>query len=234
MGLILLPAADDARPGASPTSPPTTGAALESAELASLRVKALRGNSIAQYNLGLAYAQGASRSSSIDRVEAFVWLTLAAEGGSTGRALDDLLNQMSDADRAEGRRRLQELRAAHPALRAVTTARPKAVVRIESTPSAEAAPTTSTLTAAASRPPATEIQPAESAAAETKRLMEQVAAAGQESRQRAAEAADLRARLAAAAQAATAAAAAKSELESALAARAGELNQVRRELAAVR
>ena len=61
----------------------------ESAEIASLMAKARRGNGIAQYNLGLAYAEG--RGVTADPIEAFVWLTLARDNGARGRALDNLL-----------------------------------------------------------------------------------------------------------------------------------------------
>ncbi|MBC7367662.1 MAG: SEL1-like repeat protein, partial [Undibacterium sp.] len=72
--------------------------------LASLRQKAESGNAIAQYNLGLAYAQG--RDTPADLSEAFVWLSLAADSGSTGRALDSLLRDLSPAQLSEGLRRL--------------------------------------------------------------------------------------------------------------------------------
>jgi len=49
--------------------------AQESNELASLRTKAEKGNGIAQYNLGLAYAEG--RGVAADPQEDFVWLSLA-------------------------------------------------------------------------------------------------------------------------------------------------------------
>ena len=60
--------------------------AQESSEVAGLRAKAVKGNGIAQYNLGLAYAQG--RGLAADPVEAFVWLssparTAPAAGTST-------------------------------------------------------------------------------------------------------------------------------------------------------
>jgi TPR repeat protein len=54
-------------------------------EIAALHAKAENGNAIAQYNLGLAYATGSGVA--IDKVEAFVWLTLASEQGSTGKDL---------------------------------------------------------------------------------------------------------------------------------------------------
>jgi hypothetical protein len=54
--------------------------------LASLRQKAESGNAIAQYNLGLAYAQG--RGIPVNLPEAFVWLNLAADSGAKGRELE--------------------------------------------------------------------------------------------------------------------------------------------------
>lgn len=43
--------------------------------------------------------------------EAFAWLTLASEGGPTGKALDSLLGNITDKQLAEGRRRLELYRA---------------------------------------------------------------------------------------------------------------------------
>lgn len=57
-------------------------------DLASLRSKAEKGNAIAQYNLGLAYAEG--RGIAADPVEAYVWLSLAMENGARGLALNNL------------------------------------------------------------------------------------------------------------------------------------------------
>ncbi|MFY9924908.1 MAG: hypothetical protein WAK51_10540, partial [Opitutaceae bacterium] len=76
----------------------------ESPAIASLRNKAENGNAIAQYNLGLAYATG--RGVQVDQAEAFVWLTLAAEQGSTGKDLDNLLSGMSPEMLTEAKRRL--------------------------------------------------------------------------------------------------------------------------------
>jgi len=84
--------------------------AAESDELASLRAKAERGNALAQYNLGLAYIQG--RLGPTDPAEAFAWLTLAAENGATGKALDSLLGNITDQQLADGRKRLETYRAA--------------------------------------------------------------------------------------------------------------------------
>lgn len=92
-GLIFIPAAH-----------------AQSPELASLRVKAEKGNSIAQYNLGLTYLAG--REVETDWPEAYVWLTLAAENGTTGKALQTLTEQMSAAQIAEGRNRLAATRVA--------------------------------------------------------------------------------------------------------------------------
>lgn len=78
-------------------------------ELASLRAKAEKGNSVAQYNLGLTYLAG--QDVPADWPEAFVWLTLAAENGTTGKALQNLTEEMSSPQLAEGRRRLAALRA---------------------------------------------------------------------------------------------------------------------------
>ena len=88
---------------------------LESTDIASLRAKADGGNSIAQYNLGLAYAQ--QRQSPADLIEAFVWLTIAADNGSTGKALENIVPQLTPVQLEEGRRRVQMLRIANPQLR---------------------------------------------------------------------------------------------------------------------
>ncbi|MBX3751794.1 MAG: sel1 repeat family protein, partial [Opitutaceae bacterium] len=63
--------------------------AADSPEIVSLRTKAERGNAIAQYNLGLAYATG--KDTARDLAEAYVWLTLAEENGTTGKAVRSLL-----------------------------------------------------------------------------------------------------------------------------------------------
>ncbi len=85
------------------------GFAADSNDRAVLRAKAEQGNGIAQYNLGLAYAD--TQQPYADRVEAFVWLSLAAERGSTGKALASLTEQMTPEQLAEGGRRLQQRRA---------------------------------------------------------------------------------------------------------------------------
>ena len=84
--------------------------AAESDEIVSLRIKAEHGNALAQYNLGLAYAQG--RQVPADPSEAFAWLSLASENGATGKALDSLLGNITDAQLTEGRHRLTTYRNA--------------------------------------------------------------------------------------------------------------------------
>ena len=84
--------------------------AAEPEDIAALRLKAERGNALAQYNLGLAYAQG--RLVPVDLSEAFVWLSLASESGATGKALDSVLGSISDKQLADGRSRLGTYRTA--------------------------------------------------------------------------------------------------------------------------
>lgn len=80
------------------------------ADLAALRAKAEKGNAIAQYNLGLAYAEG--RDTTVDRAEAYVWLSLALENGARGRALDALTAQLSPAELTDAQSRLAARRGA--------------------------------------------------------------------------------------------------------------------------
>ena len=102
-------------------------AALRAAEtdISTLRAKAEKGNAVAQYNLGLAYAEG--REVFRDPIEAYVWLSLAAENGTTGKALGALLGAMSADELAAGKARLNERRAAIPT---VVAAHPPAPARI--------------------------------------------------------------------------------------------------------
>jgi regulator of replication initiation timing len=86
----------------------------EEADPGLLRAKAEKGNVLAQYNLGLAYAEG--RGIPQDLVEAYVWLRLATDNGGTGTALGGVLHQMSIEQIAAGRLRLEELRRTLPAV----------------------------------------------------------------------------------------------------------------------
>ncbi|MFA5264164.1 MAG: hypothetical protein WC378_10075 [Opitutaceae bacterium] len=83
--------------------------AVESPEIITLRTKAVRGNAIAQYNLGRIFAD--ARSANLDRAEAFVWFQIAADNGTTGRELARLVEVMTPQELAEGKSRLQERRA---------------------------------------------------------------------------------------------------------------------------
>lgn len=96
------------------------------ADLASLRAKAENGNAIAQYNLGLIYAD--TREPAHEPAEAYLWLTLAAEAGATGRALSSLMELLTPTERTEGDRRLAARRAA------TTTAAPARSPLITSAP----------------------------------------------------------------------------------------------------
>jgi hypothetical protein len=79
--------------------------ALTSAEVESLNTKAKRGNAIAQYTLGLAL--GDPREPAYEPAQAYVWLNLASLNGTTSKALTTLTQQLSPADLAEGKRRLE-------------------------------------------------------------------------------------------------------------------------------
>ena len=89
-------------------------AATPAADIAALRAKAEQGNPIAQYNLGLACAD--LHESFYDPVEAYVWLNLAATGGTTGKALSAIIDTMTPAQLAEGQRRVAARRTNHVAV----------------------------------------------------------------------------------------------------------------------
>ena len=79
-------------------------------EVAALRAKAEKGNAIAQYNLGLAYAEG--RGVPADPIEAYAWLSLAMENGARGQALNFLITTLDNSTLAAARERLAEHRVA--------------------------------------------------------------------------------------------------------------------------
>jgi len=85
-------------------------AVLSAAEsdIGALRAKAESGNAVAQYNLGIAYLDGHQVPK--DVIEAYVWLTLAAESGARGKALKELTPTMSAKQIAEAEARLAERR----------------------------------------------------------------------------------------------------------------------------
>jgi chromosome segregation ATPase len=89
-------------------------------DIAPLRAKAEKGNSVAQYYLGLVYAEG--RAVPKDPVEAYIWLSLAAENGATGKALGILVTEMSPDQLAAARFRLNERRRTIPGVISVPRA----------------------------------------------------------------------------------------------------------------
>ena len=80
--------------------------------VAPLRAKAEEGDSFAQYYLGMAYVEG--RAVPKDLVEAYVWLSLAAENRSSGNPLIAVIPEMSPYQLAAARFRLDELRRTTP------------------------------------------------------------------------------------------------------------------------
>ncbi len=86
----------------------THALAQTEAEVASLLPKAQRGNSIAQYNLGRAYANG--HGIAADPIEAYVWLSLAYEGGFRGKALGKVAGGLDPTQLETARQRLVERR----------------------------------------------------------------------------------------------------------------------------
>jgi chromosome segregation ATPase len=89
-------------------------------DLASLRAKAEKGNAIAQYNLGLAYAEG--RGITADPIEAYVWLSLAMENGARGNALNTLVTTLDAATIAAAKQKLADRHTASGATPAPTPA----------------------------------------------------------------------------------------------------------------
>jgi TPR repeat protein len=73
-----------------------------------IRFQAERGNGIAQFNLGIAYAQG--RGMTADPIEAFVWLSFATENGTGGRDLDNLIGSLTPEQYEAGKRQLEARR----------------------------------------------------------------------------------------------------------------------------
>ena len=92
-----------------PLSGRTTYAAVPASALAEMKAKAESGDSIAQYNLGVAYADPADPL--FNGAEAYAWLTLAGEQGANLEVLQRLLERLSPAQLAEGKRLLDTRRA---------------------------------------------------------------------------------------------------------------------------
>jgi chromosome segregation ATPase len=102
-------------------------------DLATLRGNAERGDALAQYNLGIAYAEGRQMPS--NPVEALVWLTLAAERGTTGKELGTLLVSLNAEQIAAAGRRLESIRATNPNLRSTMVAAASQPPAASNTPS---------------------------------------------------------------------------------------------------
>jgi len=136
LSLVALPVMSGVHAAESSPSAPILLPAprVESNDIPSLRAKADRGNSVAQYNLGLAFAQ--QRQSPSNLIEAFVWLTIAKDNGSTGKALESILPQLSPAQVEEGRRRVQMLRTANPQLRSTSGSAVPQIAPTEPSPAA--------------------------------------------------------------------------------------------------
>ena len=83
-------------------------AAKDSVNIAELREKAIHGNTIAQYNLGLAYSQGLGVP--VNLPEAYVWFSLASEKSTTGKAFERLVGGMSNVQVNEGNKHLVVVR----------------------------------------------------------------------------------------------------------------------------
>jgi LysM repeat protein len=88
--------------------------ALTLSDIESLRAKAEKGNAIAQYNLGLAYADRTGPA--YDPVQAYVWLNVAAANGATGKALETITAAMSPSQLADANKRLASPRSEPAAL----------------------------------------------------------------------------------------------------------------------
>ena len=112
---------------------------LNAADFESLRAKADRGNAIAQYNLGLAYAD--RREPAYDPVQAYAWLSLAASNGTTGKALSTVTSLLTAEQLAEGKRRLAALTS--PVSPIAAPASPIMAVEEPAAPPRSAAPATS-------------------------------------------------------------------------------------------
>lgn len=106
LGLLLLAAAP-------------CQAASSASVVADLKAKAEAGDDIAQYNLGLVYAD--PEEPIADATEAFVWLTLAVEKGSNDLVLRKLLERLAPAQLVEAKRRLEARRTTLAQTRALAT-----------------------------------------------------------------------------------------------------------------
>ena len=94
---------------ALPFSGQLAQAAVPAAVLAELKSKAESGDSIAQYNLGVAYADAADPV--FNTSEAYAWLTLAGEQGANLEVLQGLIERLTPSQLVEGKRLLESRRS---------------------------------------------------------------------------------------------------------------------------
>lgn len=121
----------------------TLAPAQQSDEITALRSKAEKGNGLAQYNLGLAYAEG--HGVAADKIEAFIWLSLARESGTRGHALDNLIASLDKDSLAAARQKLADQKALISGnIPVVTTAKsePEVVATVKTTGAAYLSPDT--------------------------------------------------------------------------------------------
>src|ERR1019366_1179300 len=150
-------------------------------EIAALRSKAENGNAIAEYNLGLAYANG--NGVAADMAEAYVWLTLASEQGSTGKDLGVLLSGMSKDQIEEGRRRLSFVRTSLGIPAKATVAQAPGPVKAKEEEAPTAAPTQAPEAPAAPTPEPATISVPEPFQTKIKDLQDEVAQKTNENQQ---------------------------------------------------
>lgn len=82
--------------------------AITDPEFADLQGKAASGNGVAQYKLGLEYAS--QQQPHADNIEAWVWLSLAADNGASGNALLLVSSRLSPDQLSQARRLLEQRR----------------------------------------------------------------------------------------------------------------------------
>jgi chromosome segregation ATPase len=155
----------------------TLAPAQQSEDIAVLRSKAEKGNGLAQYNLGLAYAEG--HGVAVDRIEAYVWLSLARENGTRGRTLDTLTASLDKDSFAIAQQRLADQKAVITGkIPVVTTTKsePEVVTTIKTTGTEYLAPDT---VAVSANSPAVSAQIA-TLTADKKQLSEELAKAWKE------------------------------------------------------
>ena len=113
-------------------------AATSAQGVESLRRKAEAGNAIAQYNLGLIYADATEPQH--DLIEAYVWLSRAANNGARGRQLNLVAEQLTAQQRADANRRLGAAPAAASTVTAAPPRQPSTTTTTTATPRAASSP----------------------------------------------------------------------------------------------